>query len=103
LKDAEIISASDENCNFQTGKEVVQSPRNISLRISFYCCAPIPLMRPNRWLWSGSDGFCITLAHHAYLLLVAGGIMSSCVVYGDRMKEFVMDTARSNITTQMGM
>lgn len=37
-----------------------------------------------------------------FLLLVAGGIVI-VVVYGDRMKEFVMDTARSNITTQMGV
>lgn len=36
------------------------------------------------------------------ILLVSSGIIIVWV-YGDRMKEFVMDTARSNITTQMGI
>jgi len=36
------------------------------------------------------------------ILLVASSIIVVWV-YGDRMKEFVIDTARSNITTQMGM
>ena len=36
------------------------------------------------------------------ILLVSSGIIIVWV-YGDRMKEFVIDTARSNITTQMGI
>jgi uncharacterized protein involved in outer membrane biogenesis len=36
------------------------------------------------------------------ILLVSSGIIIVWV-YGDRMKEFVIDTARSNISTQMGI